>query len=65
LEKQGIRLILERKEIVAVKGDGGRVKSVVIGTGGNEEEIPVDVVVIARGMNPNVALAQEAGVEIG
>ncbi|NQE45768.1 Coenzyme A disulfide reductase [ANME-1 cluster archaeon GoMg2] len=65
LEQQGIRLLLERKEIVAVKGDGGRVKSVVIGTGGNEEEIPADVVVIARGMNPNVALAQDAGVEIG
>lgn len=69
LEKQGIRFILERKEIVALKGAGNRVKSVVIGTstgtGGTEEEIPADVVVIAGGMNPNVALAQDAGVAIG
>lgn len=65
LEKQGIRFILERKEIAALKGDGGRVKSVVIGDGGEGEEIPADVVVIAKGMNPNTELARDAGIETG
>lgn len=32
---------------------------------GEEEEIPADVVVIAKGMRPNVDLAKEAGIEIG
>ncbi len=61
-EKHGIQFILARKEITAVRGEGGRVKSVVIGDG---EEIPADVVVIAKGMRPNVRLAVEAGIEIG
>ncbi|MGB2842669.1 MAG: FAD-dependent oxidoreductase [Halobacteriota archaeon] len=65
LEKQGIRFILERKEITGLKGDGGRVKSVVISDGGEEEEIPADVVVIAKGMNPNTQLAKDAGIETG
>ena len=65
LEKQGIRLILERKEITGLKGDGGRVKSVVIGNGGEKEEIPADVVVIAKGMNPNTELVRDAGIETG
>ncbi|MBA7516801.1 putative NADH oxidase [subsurface metagenome] len=65
LEKQGIKLILERKEITALKGDGGRVKSVVIGNGGEEEGIPADVVVIAKGMNPNTELVRDAGIETG
>ncbi len=61
-EKHGIRFILERKEITAVRGEGGRVKSVVIGDG---EEIPAEVVVIARGMRPNVRLAVDAGIATG
>ena len=67
LEKKGIRFILERKEIIAIRGDGGKVKSVVIGEqeGKEEEEIPADVVVIARGMNPKVDLAKEAGIVMG
>jgi NADH oxidase (H2O2-forming) len=66
LEQQGIRFILERKEITALKGDGGRVNSVVIGEGeGEKEEISADVVVIAKGMNPNTELARDAGIEIG
>ncbi len=65
LEKQGIRFILERKEITRLNGDEGRVKSVVIGNGGAEEEIPADVVVIAKGMNPNTELAMDSGIETG
>ncbi len=61
-EKHGIRFILERKEITGVKGDGGRVRAVIVGEG---EEIPADVVVIARGMKPNVELALDAGIETG
>ncbi len=65
LEKQGIRFILERKEITRLNGDEGHVKSVVIGNGGAEEEIPADVVVIAKGMNTNTELAVDSGIETG
>jgi len=64
-ERHGIRFILERKEITAVKGEGGRVKSVVIGEGTAAKELPADVVVIARGMKPNTKLAADAGIETG
>ncbi|MHC1631236.1 MAG: FAD-dependent oxidoreductase [Methanotrichaceae archaeon] len=64
LEKQGIKFILEQKEITALKGEGGRVKSVVI-ENGIEEEIPADLVVIAMGMRPNAKLASESGIDIG
>lgn len=62
LKKEGIRFILDsEKGITAINGDGGRVKSVVIG----EEGIPADVVVISMGKKPDVGLAKEAGIEIG
>ena len=64
-EQHGIRFILERKEITAVKGEGGRVKSVVIGEGASAKELPADIVVIARGMKPNTKLAADAGIETG
>jgi len=62
MEKKGVRFILDRKKgITGIKGDGGRVKSVVIG----EEEIPADIVVISMGKRPNVSLAKEVGIETG
>jgi len=64
LQKQGIEFILENKPITALKADGGRVKSVVIGEGG-EREVPADMVVVCMGMRPNTRLAREAGIQTG
>jgi NADH oxidase (H2O2-forming) len=61
LEKQGIRFILERTPLNALNGDGGRLKSVIIG----DEEIPADIAVIATGATPNTQLAIDAGIETG
>ncbi|MBK5190897.1 MAG: FAD-dependent oxidoreductase [Methanosarcinales archaeon] len=61
LEKQGIRFILERKPLTALKGDGGQVKSVVVG----DEEIPADIMVIALGAAPNADLAKDPELETG
>jgi len=64
LEKKGIGFILENKPIAALKSDGKRVKSVVIGKG-DGREIPADIVMVAMGMRPNTKLAGEAGIETG
>ncbi|RZN37019.1 MAG: hypothetical protein EFT35_06975 [Methanophagales archaeon ANME-1-THS] len=61
LEKKGIRFILEHKPLTALKGDGGRLKSVVVG----DEEIPADIAVIAIGAEPNTKLASNAGIDVG
>ncbi|MEA2075873.1 MAG: FAD-dependent oxidoreductase [Euryarchaeota archaeon] len=62
MEKKGAKFILERKKMITtVKGDGGRVKSVVMG----EEEIPADIVIISWGKKLEVRLARKAGIEIG
>jgi len=60
LEKEGVEFIFG-KSVDSIKGDGAKVKSVVVGG----EEIPADVVVISRGMLPNADLAEKAGIEIG
>jgi len=66
MEKAGIRFILDNREITAIKGHEGRVKSVVIGEKEEErEEIPADIVIIGKWMIPEVDLAREAGVDIG
>jgi NADH oxidase (H2O2-forming) len=66
MEEDGIRFILDRREITAIKGQEGRVKSVVIGEKGEEkEEIPADIVIIGKWMMPEVDLARDAGVDIG
>jgi NADH oxidase (H2O2-forming) len=66
MEKGGIRFILDRREITAIKGHEGWAKSVVIGEKeGEKEEIPADIVIIGKWMIPEVDLAKEAGIEIG
>jgi NADH oxidase (H2O2-forming) len=66
MEKDGIRFILDRREITAIKGHEGRAKSVVIGEREEEkEEIPADIVIIGKWMIPEVDLAREVGVGIG
>jgi len=64
VQKKGIDFILDNKPITALKADGTRVRSVVIGQGG-ETEVPADMVVVSMGMRPNTRLAVEAGIEIG
>jgi NADH oxidase (H2O2-forming) len=66
MEKEGIRFILDRREITAIKGRKGWVKSVVIGEREEEkEEIPADIVIIGKWMVPETDLARKAGVDIG
>lgn len=48
------------KPVSAIKGRQ-HVESVIVG----EEEISADLVLIAAGMRPNVAISQEAGIEVG
>ncbi|WP_211172447.1 NAD(P)/FAD-dependent oxidoreductase [Massilia forsythiae] len=59
LERRGLRILLERQtaEIVADE-EGTRVRAVRFQDG---EEIPADLVVMAAGVRPNIALAQSAG----
>ena len=66
MEKDGIRFILDRREITAIKGHEGWAKSVVIGEKEVEkEEIPADIVIIGKWMIPEIDLAWKAGVDIG
>ncbi len=60
LEKDGVEFILG-KRVDSIRGDGSKVTSVVI----EGDEIPADIVVIAKGMLPNSGLAEKAGIEIG
>lgn len=64
MQKQGMEFILENQPIAGLKEDGGWVRSVLIGERG-EKEIPAEMVVVAKGMRPNVSLAVEAGIQTG
>jgi len=59
VERQGARLLLN-DGLVRCEGSG-RVQKVVT----QHSEIPADVVLIAVGVRPNTALAQQAGLKIG
>ncbi len=66
LEKAGMRFILDRREITAIKGKDGWVKSVVIGEkAGEQEEIPAEIVIIGKWMEPETDIAKAAGIAIG
>jgi nitrite reductase (NADH) large subunit len=56
LERRGLRILLNR-QTAAIEGEG-RVQTVRFADG---EDIPADLVVMAAGVRPNIALAQEAG----
>jgi NADPH-dependent 2,4-dienoyl-CoA reductase/sulfur reductase-like enzyme len=61
LEEEGVRLSLG-DEVKALEGDAqGRVRQVVSSTGAFE----ADLVLLALGVQPNVALAEAAGVALG
>ncbi len=61
LRAKGADVVLENgvKEFL---GDGGKLKAVKLANG---TELPAELAVIAIGVTPNVALAREAGIEIG
>jgi nitrite reductase (NADH) large subunit len=59
LERRGLRILLSR-QTAAIEGDG-RVQSVRFTDG---EAIPADLVVMAAGVRPNVALAKDAGLHV-
>ncbi|HEY1228413.1 MAG TPA: FAD-dependent oxidoreductase [Ramlibacter sp.] len=59
LERRGLRILLSR-QTAAIEGEG-RVQSVRFADG---ESIPADLVVMAAGVRPNVALAKEAGLHV-
>ena len=65
MEKAGLRFILDRREITAIRGKEGWVKSVVIGEKEEKEEIPADIVIIGKWMVPETDLAKDSGIEIG
>jgi nitrite reductase (NADH) large subunit len=56
LERRGLRILLNR-QTVAIEGDG-KVESLRFDDGAS---IPADLVVMAAGVRPNIALAQDAG----
>jgi nitrite reductase (NADH) large subunit len=59
LERRGLRILLSR-QTAAIEGDG-RVQAVRFADG---ETIAADLVVMAAGVRPNVALAREAGLHV-
>jgi nitrite reductase (NADH) large subunit len=59
LEQRGLRILLSR-QTAAIEGEG-RVQALRFADG---ETIPADLVVMAAGVRPNVALAQEAGLHV-
>lgn len=59
LEKNGIKVLTSEK-VVSFRG-GDKVEVIVT----DKREIECDLVIMAIGMRPNVALAKEAGIEIG
>ena len=66
MAKDGVRFILDRREITAIKGHDGWAKSVVIGEKEEKkEEIPADIVIIGKWMVPEISLAWKAGVDTG
>jgi nitrite reductase (NADH) large subunit len=63
LEARGLRILLNRQTaaIEGMNGGEGRVQALRFGDG---ETIPADLVVMAAGVRPNIALAQEAGLHV-
>ncbi len=59
LEETGIRFIMG-KFVESIDGSG-HVESITVGG----EKVPADIVILASGMQPEVSLAQNAGIEIG
>jgi NAD(P)H-nitrite reductase large subunit len=61
LEEAGVR-ILTRTDATRIVGREGRVRSVVTAAG---EALPADLVILAKGIRPNIDLARAGGVATG
>ena len=61
LAQAGVR-ILTRTDASRIVGRGGRVGSVVTAAG---EELPADLVILAKGIRPNTEVAKTGGVAVG
>jgi len=63
LERRGLRILLNRQTaaIEGMNGGEGRVRALRFADG---ETIPADLIVMAAGVRPNVALAREAGLHV-
>jgi NADPH-dependent 2,4-dienoyl-CoA reductase/sulfur reductase-like enzyme len=61
IRRLGIELYTETKVVAFETGAHGRVSAVATG----ERSLPADIVVLGLGVTPNVALARDAGIEIG
>ncbi|WP_127794078.1 NAD(P)/FAD-dependent oxidoreductase [Agromyces sp. LHK192] len=59
-EERGVRFVVPGA-VQAVRGEGGRVAAVVLGTG---EELPADVVVFGLGATPDTRFAASAGLDL-
>ncbi len=60
MESKGVRIITGER-VKSIEGKDGRVSEVVT----ENNRLPVDFVIVAAGVRPNVKLAEEAGLEIG
>jgi NADPH-dependent 2,4-dienoyl-CoA reductase/sulfur reductase-like enzyme len=60
MRAMGVELFLEEK-VTAIEHSKGRARAVVT----EERTLPADIVVLGIGVQPNVELAQRAGIEIG
>ncbi|MFI2362679.1 FAD-dependent oxidoreductase [Promicromonospora sp. NPDC019610] len=49
----------------AIEGDGTGVTGVRVGSAGNGESVPADLVIVSVGVRPDLGLARQAGVTIG
>ena len=61
LEEAGVR-ILTRTDVARIVGHEGRVRSVVTAAG---EALPADLVILAKGIRPDIDLARAGGVATG
>ncbi|MHB1676041.1 MAG: nitrite reductase large subunit NirB [Sulfuriferula sp.] len=59
LEAKGLKFLLRKQTAELVQGESGRVSAVRFKDG---EVIPADLVVMAVGIRPNIALAESAGI---
>ena len=62
MQAAGVRIVLGDGVAEFVRGEDGNVRSVRTESG---RALPADIVVVSIGVRPNVALAKEAGLELG